>query len=141
MYIHPKHHRNDADYKSYYGRVESDKEFYTFTKVSEAMVRVLEERVVALIQVLLHKVWEGTGYQILGGQMGKKKSLICSPGKSMTPCRYSLLFLPATRSSPSQTLEGVFEELTRRTSIRPLTHLVRCFRNYRDTRTPSGVPR
>ena len=54
MYIHPKHHRNDADYKSYYERVESDREFYTFTKVSEALVRVLEERVVALIQVLVH---------------------------------------------------------------------------------------
>ena len=36
----------------------------------------------------------------------------------MTPCReknYSLPFLPANPSSPSQTLEGLFE-LTRRTS-------------------------
>ena len=49
-------------------------------------------------------------------------SLICLEGKSMTPHRgehYSLPFLPAT----------------------PSTRLVRCFRNYIDTRTPSGVAR
>ena len=47
-----------------------------------------------------------------------KKSLICQEGKSMTPGwegYFSLLFLPATPSSPSWTLEGLFE-LTRRPS-------------------------
>ena len=48
---------------------------------------------------------------------------------------YSLPFLPATPSSPSRTLEGLFE-LTRRPS-----RALDSPRNYRDTRTPSGVPR
>ena len=52
---------------------------------------------------------------------------------------YSLPFLPATPLSPSQTLEGLFE-LTR-ALIGPSTRLVRCFRNYRDSRTLSGVLR
>ena len=51
----------------------------------------------------------------------------------------SLMFLPATPSSASWTLEGLFE-LTRCTSRAP-TRIVRCFRNCRDTRTPSGVRR
>ena len=54
----------------------------------------------------------------------------------MTPSsekHYFLPFLLATPSSLSRTLEGLFE-LTRRPSK---TRLVRCFRNYRDTRTPS----
>ena len=53
--------------------------------------------------------------------------------------RNSLSFLPATPLSRSQTLEGLFE-LTRHPSSTS-THLVHCFRNYRDTRTLSGVPR
>ena len=47
-----------------------------------------------------------------------KNSLICLEGKSMTPLRgntNSLPFLPATPSSPSRTLQGLFE-LTRRPS-------------------------
>ena len=43
----------------------------------------------------------------------------------------SLLFLPATPSSPPWTLEGVFE-LTRRTLQGPSTRLVRCFWNDRE---------
>ena len=46
----------------------------------------------------------------------------------------SFPLLPATPSSPSRTLEGLFE-LTQH------PHLMRCFRNYRDTMTLSGVPR
>ena len=51
----------------------------------------------------------------------------------------SLPFLPATHSSSSRPLlpelqiQGHHQE--------PSTRLVRCFRNYRDTRTPLGVPR
>ena len=47
---------------------------------------------------------------------------------------YSLQFLPATTSSLSRTLEGLFE-LTPRPFKGP--RLVHCLRNYRDTRTPS----
>ena len=51
-----------------------------------------------------------------------KKSLICLEGKSMTPCQgITILF----RSS---------QQLLR-------LRLVRCFRNYRGTMKPSGVPR
>ena len=68
-----------------------------------------------------------------------EKSLICLEGKSMTPHRGNTnLFrssqqLPRLRLGP---IEGLFE-LTR-TLLGPSTRLVRCFRNYRDTRTPSG---
>ena len=58
-----------------------------------------------------------------------KKSLICLEGKSMTPCRGDTIIL--FRSS---------QQLPR-LRLGPLTRLVRCFRNYRDTRPPSGVPR
>ena len=50
------------------------------------------------------------GSQIFGGQTGKISLICLVEGKSMTPTwHYSLLFLPATRSSPSQTLEGVLK--------------------------------
>ena len=42
---------------------------------------------------------------------------------------FSLPFLPATPSSPSRTLEGLFE-----LTWRPSQALVRCARNYRDSR-------
>ena len=50
-----------------------------------------------------------------GGQKGKK-SLISLKGKSMSPSGkyFSLPFLPATPSSPSRTLEGLFELTPRR---------------------------
>ena len=53
-----------------------------------------------------------------------KKSLIC---KSMTPHRGNTILLRSSQQLPRLPLE-------------PSTRLVRCFRNYRDTRTPSGVP-
>ena len=59
----------------------------------------------------------GAGTQKLGGQKGKK--IIDLPvGQINDPSSgkyYSLPFLPATPSSPSRTLEGLFE-LTRRPS-------------------------
>ena len=72
-----------------------------------------------------------------------KKSLICLEGKSMTTRwgKYcSLSFLPATPSSPSRLgpLKGF---LSWHGALQgPSTRLVCCFRNYRDTRTLSGVP-
>ena len=87
----------------------------------------------------MNQVWPLTQYfsvsflrkliDLPGGQINDPSS-----GK-----QYSLPFLPATPSSPSWTLEGLFE-LTRCPSRAP-TCLVSCFQNYRDTRTQSGVPR
>ena len=65
------------------------------------------------------------------GQEGKK---INSPlsGKQFS-------FLPATPFSPSRTHDGLFE-LTQRPSG-ALDSALRCYQNYRETRTSSGVPR
>ena len=49
---------------------------------------------------------------------------------------YFLSILLATPLSPSRTLEGLYELRLQG----PWTHLVRCFRNYRVTRAPSGAP-
>ena len=51
-----------------------------------------------------------------------KNSLICLEGKSMTPHRGNTILFRSSQQLPH-------------------LRLVRCFRNYRDTRTPSGVPR
>ena len=69
-------------------------------------------------------------------------SLICLEGKSMTPLRgNAILFrssqqLPRLRLRPSKGFLSWHGAL-----LGPSTRLVRCFRNYRDTRTPSGVAR
>ena len=71
-----------------------------------------------------------------------KKSLICPEGKSMTPRRRNtILFrssqqLPRLRLGPSKGFLSWHGAL-----LKPSTQLMRCFRNYRDTRTLSGVPR
>ena len=71
-----------------------------------------------------------------------ENSLICLEGKSMTPHRgNTILFrssqqLPRLRLGPSKGFLSCHGAL-----LGPSTRLVRCFRNYRDTRTPSGVPR
>ena len=45
----------------------------------------------------------------------------------MTPHRVNTILLRSSKQLP-------------RLRLGPSTRLVRCFRNYRDTRTPSGVP-
>ena len=71
-----------------------------------------------------------------------EKSLICLEGKSMTPHQgNSILFrssqqLPHLRLGPSKGFLSWHGAL-----LGPSTRLVCCFRNYRGTRTPSGVPR
>ena len=57
-----------------------------------------------------------------------ENSLICLEGKSMTPHRENSILFRSSQQLP-------------RLHLGPSTHLVRCFRNYRDTRTPSGVLR
>ena len=70
----------------------------------------------------------------------KEKSLIFLEGKSMTPHQgNTILFrssqqLPRLRLGPSKGFLSWHGAL-----LGPSTCLVRCFRNYRDTRTPSGV--
>ena len=56
-----------------------------------------------------------------------ENSLICLEGKSMTPHRGNTILFRSSQQLP-------------RLRLGPLTRLVRCFWNYRDTRTPSGVP-
>ena len=89
------------------------------------------------------RFWRDAGFtQVWQLILFCEKLLICLEGKSMTPSsrkRFSLLFIPSTLSSPSWTLEGLFE-LTHGTLQGPSTRLVRCLRNFRETRTPSGVP-
>ena len=71
-----------------------------------------------------------------------KNSLICLEGKSMTPHRGNTIFfrssqqLPRLRLGPSKGFLSCHCAL-----LGPSTRLVRCFRNNRDTRTQSGVPR
>ena len=55
------------------------------------------------------------------------KSLVCLEGKSMTPHWENTILFRSSQQLP-------------RLRLGPSTRLVRCFRNYRDTRTPSGVP-
>ena len=54
------------------------------------------------------------------------KSLICLEGKLMTPHWRNTILFRSSLQLP-------------RLCLGPSTRLVRCFRNYRDTRTPSGV--
>ena len=56
-----------------------------------------------------------------------EKSLICLEGKSMSPHRGNTILFRSSQQLPCLRLG-------------PLTHLVRCFRNYGKTRTPSFVP-
>ena len=71
-----------------------------------------------------------------------KNSLICLEGKSMTPYwGNTILFrssqqLPGLRLGPSKGFLSWHGAL-----LGPSPCLVRCFRNYRDTRTVSGVAR
>ena len=70
------------------------------------------------------------------------KSLICLEVKSMTPhwgntfLFHSSQQLPRLRLGPSKGFLSWHGAL-----LGPSTRLVRCFRNYRDTRTQSGVSR
>ena len=84
----------------------------------------------------------GESNKILGGPGGK--NIINLPGGQINDPSsgkyFSPPFFPATPSSPFQTLEGLFE-LTRRPLLGSWTALSSCFRNSRDTRTPSGVRR
>ena len=69
-----------------------------------------------------------------------EKSLICLEGKLMTPHQGNIILfrssqqLPRLRLGPSNGFLSWHGAL-----LGPSTRLVRCFRNYRDTRTPSGV--
>ena len=56
-----------------------------------------------------------------------ENSLICLEGKSMTPHRGNTILFRSSQQLP-------------RLRLGPSTCLVRCFRNYRDTRTLSGPP-
>ena len=72
----------------------------------------------------------------------KKKSLICLEGKSMTPQRGNTFLLHYSQELPRLRLGPLKGFLSSHSALQgPSTRLVRCFRNYRDTRTPSGVPR
>ena len=86
----------------------------------------------------VNKTREGASNQILGPEV----KIICLPGgpigwpqddPSLEKHVY-LPFLPATSSSPSRNLEGLFE-LTRR----PSRALASRFQNHRETRTPSKL--
>ena len=57
-----------------------------------------------------------------------ENSLICLEGKSMSPHRGDTILFRSSQQLP-------------RLRLGPSTRLVHCFRNYRDTRTQSGVPR
>ena len=86
-----------------------------------------------------HKVWPLAQFFL---SPFLKRSLICLEGKSMTPSwGNTILFrssrqLPRLRLGPSKGFLSWHGAL-----LRPSTRLVHCFRNYRDTRTLSSVPR
>ena len=70
-----------------------------------------------------------------------KKSLICLEGKSMTPCRGTTILFRSSQQLPRLRLGHLKGFLSWHGALQgpPLTSLVRCFQNYRETRTPSGV--
>ena len=71
-----------------------------------------------------------------------KKSLICLEGKSMTPRRGNTIPFRSSQQLPRLRLRPLKGFLSWHGALQgPSTRLVCCFRNYRETRTPSGVPR
>ena len=59
----------------------------------------------------------------------------------MTPRQENAVFFCSSQQLPCLSLGPLKGFLSSHGAIQgPSTRLVRCFRNYRDTRTPSGVP-
>ena len=70
-----------------------------------------------------------------------KKSLICLEGKSFSS-NHSLILFRSPQQLPRLRLGPLKGFLSWHSALQgPSSCLVRCFWNYRDTRTPSGVPR
>ena len=71
-----------------------------------------------------------------------ENSLICLEGKSMTPLRGNSILFRSSQQLPRLRLRPLEGSLSRHATFQgPSTCLWRCFQNYRDTRTQSGVPR
>ena len=68
------------------------------------------------------------------------KSLSCLEGKSMTPCQGNTFLFCFSHQLPRLRLGPMKGFLSWHGALQgPLTRLVRCFWNYRETRTPSGM--
>ena len=71
-----------------------------------------------------------------------EKSLICLESKLITPNWGNTFLFRSYQQLPCLHLGPLRCFLSWHGALQgPSTHLERCFRNYRDTRTPSGVPR